>query len=123
MAKHNILGKTGELLAAEYLENEGYQVLDRNWRCGHKELDIVARKGNTLVFVEVKTRGGTRFGCPEDAVDSRKIFRTVCAADAYIRLNCLDMDVRFDIVTIVDNDGRMAVEHIADAFFPPMECR
>lgn len=120
MAEHNILGRRGELLAAEYLENKGYTVLDRNWRSGHKELDLVARSGNTLVVVEVKTRGSARFGNPEDAVDMRKIRRLVLATDAYLRLKCLDMNVRFDIVTIIDSGGKVTVEHIEDAFFPPI---
>lgn len=120
MAEHNILGRRGELLAAEYLENKGYMVLDRNWRSGHKELDLVARSGNTLVVVEVKTRGSACFGNPEDAVDMRKIRRLVLATDAYLRLKCLDMNVRFDIVTIIDSGGKVTVEHIEDAFFPPI---
>lgn len=120
MAEHNILGRSGELLAAEYLENKGYTVLDRNWRSGHKELDLVARSGDTLVVVEVKTRGSARFGNPEDAVDMRKIRRLVLATDAYLRLKCLDMNVRFDIVTIIDSGGKVTVEHIEDAFFPPI---
>lgn len=120
MAEHNILGRSGELLAAEYLESKGYTVLDRNWRSGHKELDLVARSGNTLVVVEVKTRGSARFGNPEDAVDMRKIRRLVLATDAYLRLKCLDMNVRFDIVTIIDSGGKVTVEHIEDAFFPPI---
>lgn len=121
MAKHNILGRNGESLAAEYLKNKGYTVLDRNWRSGHKELDLVVRNESTLVVVEVKTRSGIRFGNPEDAVNGRKIYRTVMAADAYIRSKCLDMNVRFDIVTIIDNGGQVTVEHIEDAFFPPTE--
>ena len=55
MAAHNELGKEGELLAANHLQSEGYVIRHRNWRCGHKELDIVAEKDGTLVFVEVKT--------------------------------------------------------------------
>lgn len=122
MAEHNILGRSGELLAAEYLESKGYTVLDRNWRCGHKELDLVARSGDTLVVVEVKTRSDACFGNPEDAVDERKIIRTVMAADAYIRRRRLDLDVRFDIVAITENGGQVSVQHIEDAFFPPVEC-
>ena len=68
MAAHNELGKEGELLAANHLQSEGYVIRHRNWRCGHKELDIVAEKDGTLVFVEVKTRKDVLFGLPEDAV-------------------------------------------------------
>ena len=121
MAKHNILGKEGEEMAAGYLEQEGYTVLDRNWRCGHKELDLVVTRDDTIVFVEVKTRTGTEWGDPEDAVTDRKIRRIVNSADAYIRLNRIDMDVRFDIISIVSEGGGFKVEHIEQAFLPPVE--
>lgn len=120
MAKHNILGLNGESLVASYLQEKGYTILDRNWRSGHKELDLVARKDSTLVVVEVKTRSSDNFGSPQDAVDERKIRRLVMAADAYVRLNALDLEVRFDIVTVIDDDGRVRMEHIEDAFFPPI---
>ena len=120
MAKHNILGLNGESLAASYLQEKGYTILDRNWRSGHKELDLIARKDSTLVVVEVKTRSSDNFGSPQDAVDERKIRRLVMAADAYVRLNALDLEVRFDIVTVIDDDGQVKVEHIEDAFFPPI---
>ena len=85
MAAHNELGKEGELLAANHLQSEGYVIRHRNWRCGHKELDIVAEKDGTLVFVEVKTRKDVLFGLPEDAVTNGKIRRIVSSADAYLR--------------------------------------
>ena len=121
MAKHNVLGKQGEEYAAQYLEKEGYEILDRNWMSGHKDLDIVAVKDNTLVFVEVKTRSSMDWGDPEDAVTDQKIRSIVHSADAYIRYNCLDMDVRFDIISIVTDDEGYTVEHIKEAFFPPVE--
>jgi len=121
MAKHNILGQQGEDIAAKYLEQKGYAVLDRNWRCGHKDLDLVVTKDNVVVFVEVKTRTGTEWGDPVDAVTDRKIRRIVNSADAYIRFNKIDMDARFDIVSIVVEDGEFKVEHIEQAFYPPVE--
>jgi len=121
MAEHNVLGHEGEDRAAQYLIAKGYTILDRNWRSGHKELDMVARKDNQLVVVEVKTRRGTKFGNPQDAVDRMKIRRLTAAADSYVRLNCIDLDVRFDIVTVVENGNCVTVEHIEDAFFPPLE--
>ena len=121
MARHNILGKEGEDMAAGYLEQKGYTVLDRNWRCGHKELDLVVTKDNTVVFVEVKTRTGSEWGDPEDAVTDRKIRRIVSSADAYIRFNQIDMDARFDVVSIVVEGGEFKVEHIEQAFYPPVE--
>lgn len=121
MAKHLILGQKGEDIAARYLESHGYTVMDRNWRSGHKELDLVVTDGRTVVFVEVKTRTSADYGDPWSFVDDRKIRRIVNSADAYIRFNCLDMDVRFDIVSITVQDGDFKVEHIEQAFYPPME--
>ena len=106
MAKHLILGHEGEDIAARYLEEHGYTVLDRNWRSGHKELDLIVKKDSVLVFVEVKTRTSTDYGDPWSFVDDKK--RT-------------DMDVRFDIVSISIEDGDFKIEHIKEAFFPPLE--
>ena len=118
MALHNKFGKTGEDIAADFLSGQGYTVLDRNWRSGHKELDIVAEKDGVLVVVEVKTRKTTRYGRPEEAVSPMKIRNIVLATDAYMRYNRLDMPVRFDIISIVD--GKDRVEHIEDAFRSPV---
>ncbi len=120
MAEHNDLGKSGENAAVAYLEQKGYLIRDRNWRRGHFELDIVAAKDNELIVVEVKTRSDTLFAAPEDAVDLPKIKRTVRAADAYIRLFQIDTPVHFDIITVVGNDGNFKVEHIEEAFYPPL---
>ena len=68
-----------------------------------------------------KTRASLDFGSPLDAVTPQKIRRIVNSADAYLRLNCIDMDVRFDIVSIVADGGEFRIEHIEDAFFPPVE--
>lgn len=121
MAEHNILGLEGEEMAAEYMKRQGYTILDRNWRCGHKELDMVAIKDGTIVFVEVKTRTGGEWGDPQDAVDLRKIRRIVRSADAYLRLKMIDLDVRFDIISVVLHNGNLNLEHIEEAFYPPLE--
>ena len=122
MAAHNELGKEGELLAANHLQSEGYVIRHRNWRCGHKELDIVAEKDGTLVFVEVKTRKDVLFGLPEDAVTNGKIRRIVSSADAYLRKYAIDLPVRFDLITIVTGEnGLPRLRHIEDAFYPPLD--
>lgn len=121
MAKHNILGREGEDIAAKYLEQKGYAVLDRDWHCGHKDLDLVVIKDNTIVFVEVKTRAGNEWGDPQDFITDRKIHRIVNSADAYLRFNQVDMDVRFDVISIVAEGGEYKIEHIEQAFFPPIE--
>lgn len=120
MAAHNELGTKGEAIAAEYLERSGYTILDRNWRSGHKEIDIVATMDDQLVVVEIKTRRDSSFGNPEDAVDSRKIRRIVSAADAYLRLKKIDIPVRFDIISVSFSSGEPSIEHIQDAFYPPI---
>lgn len=120
MAKHNELGKAGESAAVTYLEQKGYVIRHRNWRKGHFELDIVATKGNELVVVEVKTRSNTQFAQPEDAVDVPKIRRTVRAADTYMKIFKIDAPVRFDIITVVGNREDFKIEHIQEAFFPPL---
>ena len=108
-------------MAAKYLENKGYTILDRDWHCGHKDLDLIVTKDDIVVFVEVKTRTSADWGDPEDFISDRKIRRIVNSADAYIRYNQIDMDVRFDVVSIVVENGEFKLEHIEQAFFPPVE--
>ncbi len=123
MAKHNELGKSGEERAAEYLIARGYTIRDINWRSGKMELDLVAYRDQTLVIVEVKTRSNDFFAHPEDAVDLRKIKNIVQATDAYIGMFKLPFDVRFDIISLIGKDGEFQIEHIEDAFFPPLNFR
>lgn len=120
MATHNVLGKAGEEAAVRYLERNGYTLRDRNWRKNHLELDIVAAKDGELVIVEVKTRSNTDYIEPQDAVNRQKIRRIVVAADAYIKHFGIDAPVRFDILTVVGEPGAFRIEHIKDAFYPPM---
>jgi len=120
MAEHNILGKEGEEEAVKYLLSHDYVIRHRNWRRGHKELDIVAEKDDELIVIEVKTRKNRLFADPHDAVTPMKIRRTVLAADAYIKCFQVDLPVRFDIVTIVGESGGFTVEHIKEAFYPPV---
>ena len=110
------LGKLGEDLAVDYLTNKGYQILERNWRSGHKEIDIIALNDDLLVIVEVKTRKSDEFGDPDIAVGKLKQQMLIWAADAYVRYKNLDVDVRFDIISIVISDGEPEIEHIEDAF-------
>lgn len=120
MATHNSLGKAGEDAAVAYLERNGYAILDRNWRKNHLELDIVATKDDELVIVEVKTRSNTDYIEPQDAVNWQKVRHIVIAADAYIKHCCMDAPVRFDIITAVGDIGAFRIEHIKEAFYPPM---
>ncbi len=120
MAQHNLLGKSGEEYAAEYLISRGYVVRDINWVSGKYELDIVAYRDATIVVVEVKTRSSIDFAYPEEAVTEKKIRNMVRATDAYMRMFELDMEVRFDVISIVGKEPPFEIEHIEDAFVPPI---
>ena len=120
--KKTEIGRAGEAVARKYLEQRGYRVLHINWRYGHYELDIVARRPEWLVVVEVKTRDRHRILEPEDAVDAAKIRRTVAAADAYVQTFDIDLPVRFDILSLIKrSDGSYRIEHIEDAFYAPIQ--
>lgn len=118
MAEHNLLGNKGELLAGRYLLDKGYVVLHYNWRSGHKEIDIIARERDTVVFVEVKSRRNEDYGDAADAVTPQKIKRLITAADSYIKKNKVDLKFRFDIITVIGCSEPYKIEHIVDAFYP-----
>lgn len=118
MAQHNALGKAGEDAATAYLQLHHYQILHRNWRKGHLELDIIASKNKQLVVVEVKTRANTEHALPHEAVTAKKIRRTIVAADTYLKMYQIDLPVRFDIVNVVGKEGDFQIEHIKEAFYP-----
>lgn len=119
MAEHNDMGYWGEEQAARYLEAKGYGIMARNWRLGHRDIDIVAHKGGTVVFVEVKARRDNRYMEPEQAVDARKIRSLSAAAAAFMQSHGLDADARFDIITVTGTPGgECAINHIEDAFVP-----
>ncbi len=120
MATHNALGKAGEDAAVAYLERNGYTIRHRNWRKNRLELDIAAAKNGQLIVIEVKTRSNTEYTKPQDAVNWKKIRHIVIAADAYIKHFSIDEPVRFDIITVIGEAGTFRIEHIKDAFYPPM---
>ena len=117
MAEHNELGKFGEELAIEFLQQNGYEILETNWTFQKAEIDIIAQKENTLAVVEVKTRSSIEFGLPQDFVKPKKIQLLVKAINEYVISNDLDVEVRFDIVSIYKEDKEYKLEHIDDAFF------
>ena len=118
MAQHNLLGNKGEMLASRYLLEKGYAVLHYNWRSGHKEIDLIAKERDTLVFVEVKSRTSEQYGNAQDAVDDRKIRLLISAAQAYILKHNVDLKFRFDVITVVGSGEPYRIEHIEDAFAP-----
>ena len=121
MARHNELGKWGEQYAADYLQSIGYVIIERDWRIGHRDIDIIARTGDgtTVVFVEVKTRTSDVVTKPDDAVDIKKIRNIGYAANNYIKTKGIVDEVRFDIISIIGNNKENAqLEHIIEAFNP-----
>jgi len=99
--KKKVLGKKGEDLAAGFLEANGYQILERNWRCPFGEIDIVAKEGEQFVFVEVKTKQNLDFGRPEEMVTFKKQQKLVKLAQAYLgEKNLWAADFRIDVVAI-----------------------
>ena len=117
--KRHDFGSHCEFMARTYLEQQGYLILETNWRSGHKEVDIIAKDGEMLVIVEVKARKNEDITNAEDAVDEKKIRNLIRATHNYILLKGLDCDVRFDIITLVlDDKGEYKLKHIKDAFLP-----
>ena len=117
MADHNELGKHGEELAVEYLQKNGYEILETNWFFQKAEIDIIAKKENTLAVVEVKTRSTVDFGLPQDFVKPKKIQLLVKAVNSYVTENDLDIEVRFDIIAISKQGQDFVIEHLIDAFY------
>ncbi len=103
------LGHTGEEIAARELTRRGYTVRERNWRSAEGELDIVAEQGQTLVFVEVRTRRGDRFGTPEESITPAKRAHLIAAAQAYLQTYALeDRDWRIDVVAVeLSSQGKL----------------
>ena len=111
-------GNTGEEIAADYMISKGYRILERNWRVGHWEVDLIAENERWLVIAEVKTRKNTLFGEPEDFVTLQKQRNLIRAAAAYIRRTQQVKEVRFDIISVVLQAGVQGVKHIEDACKP-----
>ncbi len=112
------VGKHGEAVAAEHLVRSGMGLVDRNWRCPLGEIDIIARDGDTLVFCEVKTRRGTGYGTPAEAVVRAKQERLRRLALMWLHTAGIHAcDIRFDVVSVFpQRRGQPRVEHIKDAF-------
>ena len=118
MAEHNELGKQGEEIATTYLLKKGYKILEVNWRAGRNEIDIIAKDKDFLVIAEVKSRSSGTFAEPEEAVTREKQQSLIRAANAYIFRNNINLDTRFDIISIIHNKNETRVNHLQDAFYP-----
>jgi putative endonuclease len=117
MAEHIELGKKGEEIATDYLKKNGYRIRDTNWRFSRYEVDLIAEVKGILVVAEVKTRSSNTIAEPEASVTREKQRHLISAANAYIRLKGLRMEVRFDIIAIVIVGETHQLTHIPDAFY------
>ena len=113
-----LIGGAGEDIACRYLEENGFEVVGRNWRTRSGELDIIARHGGMVIFVEVKTRRGKMFGEPEEAVTPAKVRKIRQLASEYLATVSHSAEVRFDVISLVlDAHGNLLeLRHITDAF-------
>lgn len=113
-----LLGQVGEMLAAEYLIRRGYVMVERNYRCAAGEIDLVARDGRTLVFVEVRSRSSPDYGMPLEQIDFRKQCRLRRVAAFYLgerKSRCEAL--RFDAVGVLFREGEEPdIQHVIDAF-------
>jgi putative endonuclease len=117
MATHNSFGIKGEKLAEEYLREKGFTILHRNYRYLKAEIDILARKEDLLAVVEVKSRSSEFFEMVAETVSQKKIKLMVMAANNFVIDNSLDVEVRFDIVTVLKKGDSYSLEHIENAFY------
>lgn len=115
-AEHLQMGHWGEEIATAYLRDKGYVILERDWHSKHRDIDIIALQGSTVVFIEVKTRHDTVYMRPEQAVDYRKRQNLRRAINHYLKYRNVGYNARFDIITVVGDRGstRPQINHIED---------
>ena len=117
MNRNRIIGEKGEKIAVEYLIKEGYEILELNWTSGHKEIDIITKKDEIYIFIEVKTRTNTKLGMPEESISKLKIQSVTDAARVYL-YDKIYKDIRFDVIAIcLTPNEEMDFLHIKDAFY------
>lgn len=118
MAAKDALGRRGEALAARHLEQRGLVILDRNWRCSQGEIDVVARDGSELVFVEVKTRSSLQFGHPLEAITTAKLARLRRLAGAWCEAHPgVAARIRIDAIAVIAPlGGAVELEHLEGVF-------
>ena len=115
------IGNKGEEYSKDYFKNQGFTILEQNWKHLNSEIDLIVKKKNMICFVEVKTRNSNFFIDPVLSVSTSQQKRILKAAHHYIELNSLDQDIRFDVVGIVINGNKIKLEHIKEAFYPSID--
>lgn len=119
MADHNELGIKGEQIAVDFLIKKGYKIIDRNYRFKKWEVDIIAEQNKgELVVVEVKTRNSDYLASASETVSRGKQSSIVKIANEFIQEKDLDVECRFDVISIILNNKEQKIEHIEDAFYP-----
>jgi putative endonuclease len=117
MSQKQFIGKYGEDLSAKYLKDRGYQIIGRNWRCNFGEIDLIAREDNLIVFVEVKTRNGSGYGHPFEAITSLKVSRLRRLAAQWCAEHQISgSNVRLDAIAVLISNGKVSIEHLKQAF-------
>jgi putative endonuclease len=117
MGKHNEFGKEGEKIATDFLLEKGYNIRHKNYRYLKTEIDIIAQKDDVLIIVEVRARANDQIIPIAQTITPKKIKLLVAGADHYVSSNNLDVEVRFDIITILKNSKVFKIEHLEDAFY------
>lgn len=117
MGKHNEFGREGEQLAADFLIKKGYAIKHQNYRYLKSEIDIIAQQGDILAIVEVRARSNDQIISIADTITPKKIKLLVMGADHYVTTNELDVEVRFDMITILKNSKMFKIEHLESAFY------
>ena len=117
MTKRYLLGKHGERLARAYFLQQGFQVLHENYRFGHYEIDLIVKKDDLLVFVEVKTRSSIRYGFPEETLSEKQEERIRKTADQFIYASDWQGRIRFDVISILMRNNGTELRHFPDALY------
>jgi putative endonuclease len=116
-----IAGQKGEEQATLFLKAKGYKILECNWHLKKYEIDVLAEFDNKLIVIEVKTRRTTDFGKPETFVSLKKQKFLISAVNAYVEEKRVEKEIRFDIVSVIYNNGNFFIDHIQDAFYPRLQ--
>lgn len=117
MAEHNDFGKLAEKMAETFLREKGMKILAQNFRYQKAEIDLIAQHDQTIVIVEVKARRTDAFMLPQEAINKKKIQMTVMAAEQFLDEKGIDLEVRFDVISVLPNaKGILEITHIEDAF-------
>ena len=117
MAKHNEFGRFGEQRSADYLRDNGYEILAQNYRYLNAEIDIVAKKEGILAIVEVKARNMGFLEDISNTINSKKIKLLTLAAHQFIVEHNLNLEVRFDVITVIKTEKKIKIQHLENAFY------